>query len=128
MHTNCQVDLFGEPQRIHIEGNPLLEGLANHILALKERDETLLDGDSVGAIDRKLTLAIWVDEGLNQFIPEDKREAFAKWFSEPKHCPDEEAISRARRYLQERDQIRLPAKAIVAAEQHRQRIAKSVKR
>jgi hypothetical protein len=122
-----QHDLWGE-KRIHIPENPLLEGICNHILYLTDRDKGLLDGNSVGEIDRKLTLNIWLDEGLKNFIPEDMREAFAEWFKNPKHRPDEEAISRARRYLAERDLIRLPAKAIQSAEQHRQRIARSVKR
>lgn len=119
-------DLFNEPH-IHIAGNPLLEGIANHILRLVNEDATLLDGEKMGGIDRKLTLSIWYDSGLGAYIPEDRREAFADWFSNPKNCPDDEAISRARRYLAERDLIRLPKKAIEDAERHRQRIARSVK-
>ena len=120
-------NLFGE-QRIHIEGNPKLEGIANHILELVARDPTLLEGDKVGIIDRQITLALWYEEGLNQFIPEDKREAFANWFSDLRNCSDEEAISRARRYLVERDIIRLPQKAILNAETHRRNISRSVKK
>ena len=119
-------NLFNE-QVIKIPGNPLLEGIANHILELVKENTTLLDGDSVGEIDRKLTLAIWFSEGLGQFIPEDRREAFTNWFINPKNCPDDGAISRARRYLVERDLIRLPQKAIQNAERHRQRISRSVK-
>lgn len=119
-------DLFGE-QRIKIAGNPLLEGIANHILDLIARDPGLLDGDKVGDIDRRLTLAIWYENGLRDYIPEDRRDAFAEWFMDPKRCPDDEAISRARRYLAERDYIRLPQKAVQNAEHHRERIARSVK-
>ena len=120
-------NLFNE-QVVKIPGNPKLEGIANRILELVARDPNLLEGDKVGVIDRKITLALWYDEGLAQYIPEDKREAFATWFSDLRNCPDEEAISRARRYLAERDLIRLPQKAILNAEGHRQRISRSVKR
>ena len=119
-------NLFGE-QRIRIEGNPLLQDLCNHILDLVKRQPNLLDGNKVGDIDRKLTLAIWMEEGLWQFIPEDKRAVFELWFMNAKHCPDDESISRARRYLAEKDYIRLPQQAVQDAERHRQRIARSVK-
>lgn len=120
-------NLFNE-QVIKIPGNPKLEGIANRILELVARAPNLLEGDKVGIIDRKITLALWYDEGLGQYIPEDKREAFAGWFSDLRNCPDEEAISRARRYLAERDLIRLPQKAILNAEKQRQNISRSVKR
>lgn len=119
-------NLFNE-QVIKIPGNPLLEGIANHILKLVNENPEILEGDKVGEIDRKLTLAIWYDEGLGNFIPEDKRENFNTWFSDLKNCPDEEAISRARRYLAERDLIRLSQRAILEAERHKTRIARSVK-
>ena len=122
-----QTNLFGE-QRVRIEGNPKLEGIANRILELVTRDPSLLEGDKVGEIDRKITLALWYEEGLGRFIPEDRREAFAGWFGDLRNCPDEEAISRARRYLAERDLIRLPQKAILNAETQRRNIARSVKR
>jgi len=119
-------NLFNE-QVIKIPGNPKLEGIANRILELVQQNHDLLEGDKVGEIDRKITLALWYSEGLGRFIPEDKREAFAEWFSDLRNCPDEEAISRARRYLAERDLIRLPQKAILNAETQRQRISRSVK-
>lgn len=122
-----QTDLFGK-QRVHIEGNPKLEGIANRILELIGQNPALLEGDKVGIIDRKITLALWYSEGLGRFIPEDRREAFADWFSDLRNCPDEEAISRARRYLVERDLIRLPQKAILNAEIQRRNISRSVKK
>ena len=120
-------NLFNE-QVIKIPGNPKLEGIANRILELVGQNPTLLEGDKVGVIDRKITMALWYAEGLGQYIPEDKREAFAEWFCDLRNCPDEEAISRARRYLAERDLIRLPQKAILNAEKQRQNISRSVKR
>jgi len=119
-------NLFNE-QVIKIPGNPKLEGIANRILELVQQNPDLLEGDKVGEIDRKITLALWYSEGLGRFIPEDKREAFAGWFSDLRNCPDEEAISRARRYLAERDLIRLPQKAILNAETQRRNIARSVR-
>lgn len=119
-------DLFGET-RITIKENPLLEGLANHILALVKARPELLDGHKVGEIDRKLMLAIWFDEGLNQILTPQLKDAFTEWALNEKSCPNPEAISRARRYLVERDYIRLPKQAIEDAERHRQRIARSVK-
>lgn len=118
--------LFGE-QHIKIEGNPLLEGIANHILDLKLRYPDLEDGDTMAYIDRHVALKIWYDEGLGRFIPEDKRAEFEQWFCSPKTCPDYDAITRARRYLQEKGLFRPTAKAILDAERHRQRIARSVK-
>lgn len=124
--TPPQSDMFGEP-RIQIPGNPLLEGLCNHLLRLIERDPELLTGDKVGIIDRKLVLAVWMEEGLNQILTGEQMEAFMEWAMDPKKCPDPEAISRARRYIVERDIVRLPKKAIENAEMHRQRISRSVK-
>ena len=118
--------LFGE-QHIKIDGNPLLEGIANHILDIVQRNPQVQDGDTMAHIDRHLALQIWYDEGLGRFIPEDKRQEFEDWFCSPKTCPDYEAITRARRYLQKQDLFRPSAKAVLDAERHRQRIQRSVK-
>lgn len=118
--------LFGE-KHIKIDGNPLLESIANHILDLVERKPAVQDGDTMAHIDRHLALELWYDEGLGRFIPEDKRAEFEAWFCSPKSCPDYEAITRARRYLQSMDLFRPSAKAVIDAERHRQRIARSVK-
>lgn len=118
--------LFGE-QHIKIDGNPLLEGIANHILDIVQREPVVQDGDTMAYIDRHLALKLWYDEGLRRFIPEDLRPEFEEWFCSPKTCPDYEAITRARRYLQDKDLFRPSAKAVVNAERHRQRISRSVK-
>jgi len=120
-------DMFGDEKRITISENPLLAGIANHILQLVKESPELTDGASVGEIDRKLTLAIWFSEGLNRILTNEQREDFTTWAMNPKTCPDPGAVSRARRYLVEHDYIRLPKQAIEAAERHRQRIARSVK-
>jgi len=59
-------NLFNE-QVIKIPGNPKLEGIANRILELVQQNPDLLEGDKVGEIDRKITLALWYSEGLGRF-------------------------------------------------------------
>jgi hypothetical protein len=124
--TMPQPDLFGE-RRIKIEGNLLLEGIANHILDLYSKDPELLNGDSVGEINRKVTLAIYFDNGLLQVLQSGAKEQFIEWFMNKKLAHTEEEIARALRYLVQNDYLRLPSKALIDAERHRQRIARSVK-
>ncbi len=119
-------NLFGEP-RIRIEGNPLLEGVCNHILELVQRNPELLNGKTVGEIDRQLTLAIWVDNGAKLIVQSGDWQKFSEWVMNQKVCIDAETVGRSRRFLAERDYIRLPQEAIKNAEGHRQRIARSVK-
>lgn len=121
-----QKDLFGDTH-IQIEGNPLLEMIANHLLDIVRANPHILDGEQVGVIDRKLMVALWADDGIREFIPAEKWEAFTAWATNPKRMVDPEAISRARRYLAEKDMIRLSQTAIKNAEFQRQRIGQSVK-
>lgn len=118
-------DLFGE-ERITIPGNSYLADIANHILNLTRRDPLLLTGASIGEINRKVTLAVWEDSGLTPQVFAGGRETFRAWFMNTK-LKQEEEIARALRYLVQKDYRRLPKVAIEAAEQHRQRIARSVK-
>ena len=126
--TMPATNLFGE-QRIKIDGNPLLEGIANHILDLIGRNPEVQgkEGDTVGTINHNVITAIWREEGLDQFIAPDKREAFLEWISNSRRCSDPEAISRARRHLCKLGLFRMPQSAIVSAERHRQRISRSVR-
>jgi len=119
-------DLFGE-ERITIPGNSYLADIANHILELTARDKSLLTGNSIGEINRKVTLAVWEDSGLTPQVFAGGREAFRAWFMNAK-LKQEEEIARALRWLVQHDHRRLPSKAIQDAEQHRQRIARSVAR
>lgn len=125
---NQQPDLFGESPRIHIEGNPLLAQIANHILEIARRHPEVLDGDNVGEIDRKLMIYVWLDDGLRNLIPNDDQRATITLWLRSKACVDPDAIGRARRYLVERDLMRISQTAVKNAEQHRERIARSVKR
>ena len=119
-------DLFGE-LRISISGNPLLEGIANHILELVGRNPELLDGDKVGQINRKVTLAIYFDSGLLPVLQTGSKENFTEWFMNRKNVPAEEEIARALRYLIQHDYCRISSVAIQDAERHRVRISRSVK-
>lgn len=121
------INLFGE-QRIKIDGNPKLEGIANHILNLYSHDKTLLDGGTIGEINRKIHLAMMLDNGLAKVILTGDIEHFRTWYLNKKaNTETEEEIARALRYLSERDYLRLPKEVLINAEQHRQRIARSVK-
>ncbi len=123
-------NLFGEPYdepRVKIEDNPLLQTTCNHLLDLTKRFPNLLDGKTVGEIDRKIMLAIWMENGVTKIVRNGSVEDFIAWAKKPKLCISEELVSRARRYLLEHDMIRINASAIQEAERHRLRIAKSVK-
>ena len=123
-----QTDLFGE-QRIHIEGNPKLEGIANHILALYQRNNHILDGESIGEINRQVHLEVMMDNGLIPVLQSGDTDKFKAWYLDKKCNPDtEEEVARALRYLVSADFIRLKSSVIQKAEQHRQRISRSVKR
>ncbi len=118
-------DMFGE-RRITILGNSYLADIANHVLELTERDPSLLTGNSIGEINRKVTLAVWEDSGLTPQVLAGGRDAFRKWFMNAK-VNQEEEVARALRWLSANDHVRLPTKAIQDAEQHRLRIARSVR-
>jgi hypothetical protein len=120
-------DLFGE-QRIRIDGNPKLEGIANHILNLYKINPNLLDGETIGEINRRVHLEILLDNGLATIIQRGSLESFKEWYLDKKSNPDtEEECARALRFLVSKDMVRLPSKAIQEAERQRQRIARSVR-
>ncbi len=113
---------------VKLEDNKYLEKLSNHILGLTKRHPNLLDGDTIGEINRKVMLAVWLDNGLEKQVPDkDTRKALLEWLKNTKVAVGEENTSRAVRYLASKDLIRLPSKAVQDAERHRQRIARSVK-
>lgn len=119
--------LFGE-NHIKIEDNPLLEGIANHILDLVAHDQNLIKGKTVGEINNKLMRAIWEDEGVSQVLTKEQLDQFFTWYDKSKSRIGYDGISRALRYLvHDLGVINLPAEAILDAERHRQRIQRSVK-
>jgi|SRR5450759_4810989 len=96
-------DLFNE-KTIIIKDNPTLARVATHLLALIERDKTLLDGDDRGMIDKKCVLAYWISDGLNG-------ENFKEFLTSEKMVSGD-TITRAVRYLASEDFIRLSSKAV----------------
>jgi hypothetical protein len=125
MPTDMLGDSYDDPV-VKLEDNKLLEGIANHILDLVKHYPNLIEGKTVGEIDRKLKIAFWL-ESVKPVIQSGSIERFIEWAKNSKLCVDNETISRARRFLVERDLIRLPSSVILEAERHRQRIARSVK-
>ena len=121
----ASVDLFGE-RRIQIAGNPKLEGICNHILDATARHPDLLNGDTVGDINRKVTHALWCDNGLLEVIASGNNDLFKQWYFDKKRCYLEEEVARGVRWLSEHDEIRLPKLAIEKAVLQQQRIARSL--
>lgn len=128
MATNnvIPVDIFGET-RIHIDGNPKLEGIANHILEIYHRDPDILNGDTIGQINRQIHAEVMLENGLTPVLKSGDIEKFKQWYLDRKRNTDtEEETARALRYLVENDYMRLPARAIQEAERHKQRISNSL--
>lgn len=114
-------DLFGDP-RVTIPDNPTLERAANIVMRLVQKNPSLLDGNRVGDIDRKLRVAAWMEQGLNEILNPDQVESFEKWAADPKKCVDTELLRRARQWLVQQDHIRLSATALKDAERQRSRV------
>ncbi len=119
-----QTDLFGDTD-VKIPNNPTLESAAKHLLRLIKEDIKLIDGDRVGEVDRKLRMAVWMDQGLAQILHPEQVEAFKEWACDPKRCIDPELVRRARQHLVQHDYIRLSGAAMKDAEQQRARLAQS---
>jgi hypothetical protein len=122
-----QISFLRQPEkpRIFIKDNKPLADACNALLYIIDgREQELLQGNTTGDIDSRLCVEYWYTQGLKEFIPPDKKEAFITFFNK---ATQPEIITRARRYLSEHDYIRLPQKAIVNSEQHRSRISRSMR-
>ncbi len=123
-----QRNLFNEAEpeeMVQISGDDVLAKVCNHLLSLlRGREKELLSGKTIGEIDRRICAEVWLDEGLNNIIPADKRAEFLQFMQK---STEAEVITRARRYLVEKDRIRLPQSAIVSGERFRARIAGSMR-
>ena len=119
-----QTDLFGETD-VKIPNNPTLESMARQLLRLIKEDINLIYGDRVGDVDRKLRLAVWMDQGLAQILKPEQLKEFEEWALDPKRCIDPELVRRARQHLVQHDYMRLSGTAIKDAEQQRARLAQS---
>jgi hypothetical protein len=123
-----QVDLFGE-KRVLIPDNPKLANICSHILELYSRNPHLLDGKSIGEINRKVHLEIMLDNGLLPVIQSGNVDKFKEWYGDKKLNPDtEEECARALRFLVSKDYIRLPAEVIRESEQMRQHIERTLRK
>jgi len=118
-----QSDLFGNVRLVDLNDNPVLQRMAERLLDMCQRDPSLLSGDSVGEIDRKISASVWLDDGLSNLIPSDQRQ---RYFDIMAKATEGEVITRARRWLTEKDLIRLPASVIRKSEQSRSRISQAM--
>jgi hypothetical protein len=114
--------MFGEPRVKGLEDNKVLETACNRLLLMISHNPSLLETISMAALDRRLYAEMLLEDGAASIVTD--REAFIKTVIK---CQDSEIVSRARRYLLEKDYIRLPQKVVVAAEQNRARISRGMK-
>lgn len=119
-------DLFGEPERVHIQGNGTLEKVCNHLLDLMNYNPDLQKGSTMKEVYTKNIIAVWKDNGLANVIPQEYIEKLADWMQSDKFVPADN-ITRGIRYLSEHDHIRLQKEAIVDGERQRARISHSLK-
>jgi hypothetical protein len=122
-----QTDLFSE-RRVIVPGNPTLEQSANLILRLTTDRPELLDGDTVGTVDRAIYAEVLIDSGLRSVLAasKDQELLFRQLVVGTAGPRDSDVLRRARRWLQEHDEIRLSAAAVRDAEQHRARVGHSL--
>ncbi len=85
-----------------------------------QNNPELLDGDSMGEIDRRLYAEILWQDGFQNLISLDRKEIFIKAVMK---VQESDVFSRARRELLSRDLIRVSSKAIQSGERFRARIA-----
>jgi len=119
-----QTDLFNE-QRVVIPDNKPLEEAANLILYLVKHNSALLDGETMGEIDRAIMAEAWLDAGLKKIVRELDIVRFRQWINELPSCYDTDVLRRARRWLLEHDAIRVSKEAILNAEKQKAKIASS---
>ena len=120
-------DLFGE-NRVSIPGNKPLEEAANLIMYLVENDISILDGKTMGQIDRQIMASAWWDAGLRKIAREMDLPRFTEWANSLPSCYDTDVLRRARRWLLEHDTIRVSKDAILNADRQKAKIASSFRR
>jgi len=124
-----QTDLFGD-KRISIPDNPALQKVAEMILNLLPHYPEIIDGDTIGEVDRKIREVVWLENGLYNILTSDENgvdrvKAWEKWNASPHQCIDTETLTRARRELMSRGLIRLKSSAVKQGERERARLSKS---
>lgn len=124
MTTLVVQDLFGE-KRITIKDNPRLELIANHVYKLVSQKPELLTGKKVGEINRKVALALYFDNGLENILKIGTKEAFSEWFM--KQYTQEE-IARATRELILNNYIHIDPQIIRQSERDRILMSQKMRR
>lgn len=105
---------------VHIPDNPVLERACNRLLGMIRKDPSLIDGDSMGQIDRRLYAEVAWEDRFAKLVAAERKQVFIDAMVS---LPDAEVLTRARRELLSRDRIRVSSKAVKSGEQHRARIA-----
>ena len=96
-------DLFGS--RRLLDGIDLprqVLAAAQRILDLTDVNPELLAGNAMSPIDRRLRLAIWLEDGLYEILTMKRGsivQAFTRWSLDPNKAAGMESIGRARRWL-----------------------------
>lgn len=119
-----QTDLFNE-QRVMIPDNKPLEEAANLILHLVKYNPALLDGETMGEIDRAIMAEAWLDVGLLKNATDEF--AFRLFIGSLPSCYDTDVLRRARRWLIEHDAIRVSKEVILNAEKQKAKITSSMR-
>ncbi len=115
-------DLFGE-ERVVIPDNKPLEQAANLILHLVNYTPEILDGKSMGEIDRDMYFHALMGAGLNSLLTHDQVQSVRALMHSLKGYQDSDTLRRARRWLLQNDYIRVSKEAILDAEKQKARIA-----
>jgi hypothetical protein len=124
MMADTQNDMFGT-KRISIPDNPTLERVATMIFDLYENHyPEMFDGKEIKDINRTVRRIVWEENGLAAILmgEGDKLAEFEKWHSDSTKCIDPEIITRATRYLVEKDFVRISASAVKSGERQRVRL------
>lgn len=127
--SNNNTDLFGAPiggfinysrPMLHIKDNPILEKWCAKLLDLIRSNPELIDGDTIGRVDENIFIAVAWETVFKDLVAPERKKAFEDAM---RKVPTQETLGRARRFLQERDYIRLSSKAVKSGEQFRARIS-----
>lgn len=105
---------------VRIPDNPVLERACNRLLDMIRKNPSLIDGDSMGQIDRRLYAEVAWEDRFAKLVAPERKDTFIQAMM---GLPEPEVFTRARRELLSRDRIRVSSKAVKSGEQHRARIA-----
>ncbi len=122
------VDFFGEEHVVEINDNKYLANLCNEVLDLQKKYQGIFTGETMAEVNRKVLLGLWLERGMKNQIPASYLRPLIDWLKNTKTAVSEENSSRALRYLVSHGMVNLPAKVIIDAERHRQRLERSFKK